>query len=157
MRLIDRISIAIIRSVGVGFAIPSAIVSRVVPRLITDRKFTTTYIGIQGGTLTSDLAQAMNLYPTTRGILVETIDKTGPAAKAGVLGSSNQVTLYGEKIMVGGDLITAVDNHPVKQFEDMTSYLFRYTEVSQTITLTILRGGKTMTIDLTLAARPGSG
>jgi serine protease Do len=141
-------------SVGIGFAIPSAIITRVVPHLITDGTYVTSYIGVQGGTLTSDLAQAMSLDPGTRGILIETLDKNGPAAKAGLLGSTQQVTVFGEKVMVGGDVITAINNQPVKQFEDLISYLFRHVEPGQKVTLTILREGNPLNIDVTLSARP---
>jgi serine protease Do len=143
-------------SVGVGFAIPSAILKKVVPVLISDGKFIHTYIGIQGGTLTSDLAKAMNLNPSTRGILVGIVDKNGPAGLAGLLGSTEKVVITGVPVMVGGDIITAIDGHLMKTFDDMVSYLFLNSEVGQTMSLAILRNGQPMSLNVTLAARPGS-
>jgi serine protease Do len=141
-------------SVGVGFAIPSTILKKVVPVLISDGKFIHSYIGIQGGTLTSDLAKAMNLDPTTRGILVGNVDKNGPAGLAGVLGSTKKVVITGVPVMVGGDIITAIDGHLMKTFDEMVSYLFLNSEVGQTMSLSLLRNGQPMSLNVVLAARP---
>jgi serine protease Do len=141
-------------SVGVGFAIPSAILSQVAPKLITDGKYEHTYLGISGIMLTPDLAAAMNLDAGTRGILVETVAKGSPADIAGIRPSTREITLNGTAISVGGDIITAVDNHPMKSCEDMVRYLFIHTEAGQKATFTILRDGNAVNVDVILAANP---
>ena len=55
---------------------------------------------------------------------------------------------------VGGDVIVAVEGRSVRSFDDLVTYLARYTEVGQTINLRILRGAQEQTVSLTLAARP---
>ena len=143
-------------SAGIGFAIPSAIVSRVVPALITTGHYDHPYLGISGATLTSDIAQAMNLQANQRGAIVASVTPNGPAAKAGLLGSTQTATVNGAQTRVGGDVITAIDGKPVKTFDDIVAYLANSTKVNQKVTLTILRNGKEQKIDVTLSARPGS-
>ncbi len=143
-------------SAGIGFAIPSAIVQKVVPALIQTGHYDHPYLGISGTTMNSALAQAMNLKTDQRGALVESVTPGSPADKAGLLGSTQQATVSGVPATIGGDVITAIDGQPVKNFDDIVSYLARSTSVNQTVTLTILRDGKEQTIQVTLLARPTS-
>ncbi len=143
-------------SSGVGFAIPSSIVNNVVPALITNGKYVHSWLGISGASLVPELATAMNLDASQRGALVEEIMPNSPAQKAGLQGSNKQVTIEGQNAIVGGDVITAIDNQPVLQMDDLIAYLADSTKVDQTVTLTILRNGKQQTVDVTLAARPSS-
>jgi serine protease Do len=139
---------------GIGFAIPSAIVKNVVPALIKDGKYVHTWLGISGATLIPDLAKEMNLKDGQRGALVEEVMPNSPAEKAGLKGSDKQVTINGQTTNVGGDVITAIDNQPVVEMDDLIAYLARNTKVDQNVTLTILRDGKEQKLDVTLAARP---
>lgn len=148
---------AVRSSAGVGLAVPSVIVSRVVPQLIEKGVYQHPYIGIQGGTLTSQVAEAMGLDKSQRGALVISVTKGSPADKAGLRASAKQVTIDGEDVKVGGDVITAIDGRPVQDFEDLTAYLAQAGEVGKTVELTILRDGETTRLPLTLGARPGSG
>jgi Do/DeqQ family serine protease len=141
-------------SSGVGFAIPSAIVSQVVPELIRDGKYEHPYLGISATSLTPDLAKSMNLAATQRGALVENIMPNSPADKAGLRGSDRQVTIDGQDVKVGGDVVTAIDGTPVKSIEDVIAYLADHTGVGQKVSVTLLRGGKEQTVDITLEARP---
>ena len=143
-------------SAGVGFAIPSAIVNNVVPALIKDGKYVHSWLGVSGTTLVPDLTQAMNLQSSQRGVLVEEILPNSPAEKAGLQGSNKQVSINGQTVNVGGDVITAIDNQPVVGMDEVIAYLARSTKVDQKVTLTILRDGKQETLDLTLAARPSA-
>ena len=139
---------------GIGFAIPSLIVSRVVPALIQNGKYEHPYIGISGFSLTPDVAKAMNLDATQRGALIEDILPGSPADKGNLLGSDRQASIDGQDVRIGGDLITAIDNTPVKSIEDVIAYIADHTDVGQKVKLTILRNGKEKTINVTLEARP---
>jgi serine protease Do len=141
-------------SSGVGFAIPSVIVQKVVPALIQTGHYDHPYLGISGTDMTPDIATAMGLNADQRGALVVNVTAGGPADKAGLRGSNQQTQINGVSVPVGGDVIVAINGQPVQQFDDMLSYLARNTEVGQTVTLTILRDGKQMTVDVTLGARP---
>jgi S1-C subfamily serine protease len=139
---------------GVGFVIPSSIVAKVVPSLIKTGAYKHPWLGISGTTMTSDLAQAMNLPQNQQGALVIDVTSNGPAAKAGLKGSSQTATINGQDAPIGGDIITAINGQPVKTFEDMVSYLFDNTLVGQTANLTILRNGSEQTVKVTLGVQP---
>lgn len=143
-------------SSGVGFVIPSAIVQKEVPVLIKSGHYDHPYLGISGTTLTSELAKAMNLSADQKGALVEQVTAGGPAAKAGIIASSRQVQISGQNIPVGGDVITAVNGQTVKSMDDLIAYLNDNTSAGQTVTLTVLRNGKQISVDVTLGIRPGS-
>jgi len=141
-------------SSGVGFVIPSAIVQKVVPSLISTGKYDHSWLGLSGTTLTPDLAQAMNLKASQQGVLVETVVDGGPSAQAGLKPSAQTATVSGQPTPVGGDVITAINGQAVKRFEDLTSYLLSQTQPGQTVTLTVLRGGQEQAVKLTLGTIP---
>ncbi len=141
-------------SAGIGFAIPSAIVEKVVPVLIKSGHYDHPWLGVSGISLNPDLADAMQLSSDQRGALVMDVVPDGPADTAGLHGSDRQVTIDGQDVRVGGDVVIAIDGQAVKGFDDVVTYLARATEVGQKVSLTVLRDGKEETIPVTLAARP---
>ena len=141
---------------GIGFVIPSNFVSKVVPALIKTGTYKHSWLGITGTTLTPELAQAMNLQAQQRGALVEAVTTGGPADKAGLRGSTTTVTINGLDIPVGGDVIIAVDQQPIKSMDDVIAYLSDNTTPGQKMTATILRNGQKENIDITLGERPSS-
>jgi len=142
---------------GVGFAIPSAIVKRVVPALIQNGRYEHAWLGVSVQTVGPDLARALGLT-VERGAQVMEVTANSPAAQAGLRGSGNrQVQFQGQSIPAGGDVIIAIDSQPVRKSDDLISYLTRSTRVGQTVQLTILRDGQQQTVSVKLAARPGRG
>lgn len=139
---------------GVGFAIPSNMVQKVVPSLIQTGKYQHSYLGISGAALSPDINQAMGLNPSQRGVLVVDVVQGGPGEKAGLRGSQQQVNIGGQPTPVGGDVITAVNGQPVKSMEDLISYLESSTSPGQSVTLTVLRNGRQTNVKVTLGARP---
>jgi len=139
---------------GIGFAIPSAIVQRVVPALVENGRYEHTWIGIKGTTLTADLNTAMKLNSDQRGVLVIEVTSGSPAEKAGLKSGNTQTSIQGQQVNVGGDVIVAIDGQPVKTFEDVVAYLAGHTTVGQKITLSVLRQGNEEAVQLSLAARP---
>ncbi len=141
---------------GVGFAIPSNMVTKVVPSLISRGSYDHPYLGITGTDLTSDIAERIGL-PTennTGGFLITQVTEASPADLAGLRGGDVLTNVNGRQLELGGDVITSVDNVPVRKIDDLISYLEREKEVGDTVTLTIFRDGKRQQIDVTLAARP---
>lgn len=141
-------------SAGVGFAIPSAIVKQVVPELIENGKFEHAWIGISGGTLAPELADAMGLPATQRGALVSEVTAGSPAEKAGLVGSTKDATINGQQMKVGGDVIVGIAGQPVNEFDDLVAYLAREGKVGDTVDLKVIRDGKDTIVSLTFAARP---
>jgi len=144
------------QNAGIGFAVPSATVQKVVPALIKDGSVQHPWLGISGTTLTSQLAQAMDLGADQRGVLVATVTSGSPADKAGLRGSDQQADVDGQQVQVGGDVIVAINGQPIKEFDDLVTYLARSTSVGDQVTLTLLRSGQEKTVEVTLGARPQS-
>src|SRR5215813_1564182 len=135
---------------GIGLAIPSDTAKRIIPVLIEKGNYTHPYLGLNGATLTSDLAASIRgLNPDFQGILVDSIIKGGAADKAGLHGSSTDQ--YGKKH--GGDVITAVDGHQVKRMEDLISYIEQHKSVGQKLMFTVYRDGKTLNLQAILQHR----
>ena len=139
---------------GIGYIVPSVIVQKVVPILIKDGSYQQPWIGISGHDLTPELANLMNLDTNQHGALVFEVAAGSPADKSSLVGSATAAEVDGQEVKVGGDVITAADGKPVKDFEDLVAFLARYANVGQTIKLTVLRDGKSIEVSLTLAARP---
>ncbi|NPV66638.1 MAG: trypsin-like serine protease [Anaerolineae bacterium] len=139
---------------GIGFAVPSGLVARVVPALIRDGSYKYPWLGIAGRTLDSATAEAMGLGRGQTGILVASISRNSPAQRAGLRGNDREVTLEGQTVGIGGDVIVSVDGQPLAEFDDLVHYLVTQASVGQTIRLGILRDGQTIEVPVTLAARP---
>jgi S1-C subfamily serine protease len=131
-------------------------VKNVVPVLIEKGEFTHPYLGISGLSLTPDLAAAMDLERSQRGALVGAVVPDGPADKAGLRGSEDPAEIDGQEVNVGGDVIVAIEGSPVTSMDDLIAYLSSDTQVGQEVTLTILREGKEMDVQIALEARPAS-
>ncbi len=140
-------------SAGIGFAIPSATVAKVVPVLIKEGKYTHAWLGISGMTLTPDIAQAMGLDKNQRGALVITVIEDSPAREAGLRGSDGEITVDGQTLPTGGDVIIAFAGNSVNTFDDLVAYLARFS-AGDKVSLTVLRDGKTRELEVTLGARP---
>lgn len=141
-------------SSGVGFAIPVSILERVVPALIREGRYHYAWLGIAGSSITPELAEALDLPENTLGAYVQEVTPNGPADKAGIKGGTRRVRLDGSEVRAGGDLITAIDGNPVRQFNDLVSYLVTKAAPGQKVRLTVLRDGKELQIEVTLGERP---
>ena len=138
-------------SIGIGFAVPINTALSVAHQLITKGHAEHTYLGIKGQPLTQQLAQAFNI-PTDHGVLVESVVPNSPAARAGLRGGTTSATIAGMPYMLGGDVITAVDGNSIVQFTDLSDAITNK-KPGQTVTLTILRDGKPLTVNVKLAAQ----
>jgi S1-C subfamily serine protease len=136
---------------GIGFAIPSNAITRIVPALIEKGNYTHPWLGLTAATLTSDLAESVEgLERNFKGVLVDSIVKDGPADKVGIQGRITDQ--YGEKN--GGDIITSIDGRIINQNEDLISYIAENKKVGDKITLTIYRNGQFLDLEMTLQKRP---
>jgi serine protease Do len=153
-RLIGVTSAMAANTQSIGFAVPSAILNRVVPAIIKDGAYARPWTGIDTEDLWPDAAAAMGLPREQTGALVMNVTAGGPADEAGILGSSKIVTIDNQDYRSGGDVIVAVDGQRIKQTTDIDIYLLRHTEPGQTVQMTLLRGGEQKTVELTLSVKP---
>jgi serine protease Do len=143
-------------SAGVGFAIPSNTLKKVVPALISSGMYQHPWLGISGTDVTPEIAEAVGLKEA-KGFLVTDITSGSPADKAGIRGGYKIDNIDGREIALGGDIIVAIDNNTVRKIDDILSYLEREKNVGDQVRLTVLRdGNSTQTFPTILAARPGS-
>ncbi|MEX2161206.1 MAG: trypsin-like peptidase domain-containing protein [Anaerolineales bacterium] len=126
-------------SSGIGFAVSSNIVARVVPSLIREGHYDYPFLGISAYPDLS-LAEAQQLgLERTDGALVTSVVLSGPADEADVR---------------NGDLIVAIDGIHIKNFDELISYLFKQKSPGEVVTLTVIRNGEELDLALTLGARP---
>ena len=138
---------------GVGFAVPSQTIAKIVPSLIENGKYHHPWIGISGRDIDPDLAKVLNLNDAV-GFLVITVVENSPAAKAGIHGSDKTVQVEGVNYPIGGDIILSVDGKQVRKIDDILIHLQRAKSVGDEMNLEILRDGRTTNITITLEERP---
>ena len=140
---------------GVGFAIPSNTMKKIVPILIQTGHYKHPWLGVSGITVDPDLADSLGLS-THSGFLIENIVSDSPASKAGLHASNQTKTVDGIKYKFGGDIITGIDSIKVTKLEDLLNYLQDYKYAGDTMIMHIVRDNKTMDMTLTLQERPYS-
>ena len=142
-------------SAGVGFAVPINTASRIVPELIGEGQYEHAWLGISGVTLRPEVAGLMDLPGETRGAQIIEIAKDGPADKADLKGSDKTSPIDGQDVPLGGDVILAINDHPVKEINDLIAFLVENTRPGDTVTLDLVReGGEQLQIEVTLGSRP---
>ncbi len=135
---------------GIGLAVPSNTVLRIIPVLMEEKNYTHPWLGVTGNTLTADIAKREKLDRTQKGVIIDTIVRSSPADLAGLNGSN--INEYGEKR--GGDIITAIDGKPIIKMEDLISYLELNKAVNDNATLSVYRDGEIIDKQITLKSRP---
>jgi serine protease Do len=139
---------------GIGFAIPSNFIIKIVPTLVNGGTYKHPYLGISGFDITPAIAKLLNLSKST-GYLVVNVTKNSPAFLDGVKGGNTTYHIDGVPVQLGGDIIIKIDNNDVRKVNDVLSYLENYKKVGDKVSLTVLRGGnETKVIPITLGARP---
>ncbi len=139
---------------GLGFAVPINTAKNVIEQLKSSGKVTYAWLGIQGQSITSDVAGALGLK-VDNGVLIAAVTQGSPAEKAGLKGGSQQSQLQGQTLVGGGDIITAIDGEKVSGMDDLISIINQH-KPGDTVTLTVLSGTSTKDVDVTLTERPAN-
>jgi S1-C subfamily serine protease len=141
-------------SQGLGFAIPSNTILREIESLVTTGSYNQhPWLGVSGTDMTYEIAKAMNTN-ITYGVLITTVTSGGPADSAGLRGGTQQATIWGNSVTIGGDIIIAINGTRIKNMDDLSTYLEEYTSPNQTVNVTIVRSSQTMTFSVKLGTRP---
>jgi S1-C subfamily serine protease len=129
-------------SVGIGFAIPVDEINQIVPQLIRHGKVVRPRLGVElaGDQLTQQLG-------IDKGALILKIAPGSPAELAGLLGTRRDAS---GRVQLG-DVIIAVEGHPVTNGNDLSTAIESYA-VGSEVKVTILRDGKRMDVNATIQA-----
>jgi S1-C subfamily serine protease len=141
-------------NVGIGFAIPINTAREVANQIEQNGKVEHAYLGISGGTITPDIARALNL-PVEEGVLVAEAVKGGPAAQAGIQGGNTEATIEGSSVTLGGDIITELDGKKISGMDELVN-IVNGKKTGEEIEVTLLRGGQQKTVTVKLGNRPAS-
>jgi len=134
---------------GVGFAVPSNIIKKVVPSLIEKGEYDHPWLGISGTTLSPKLAEKLNLPKNFRGAMINAIVKDGPADKAGI-----KDALYTlDREIASADIIISIDNIQVKRIDDIIAYVSENKSVGDNVSLKVYRDGNVIDVDVKLGKR----
>jgi len=137
---------------GIGFAISVNIVKRVTPGIIADGQYDYPYMGISSiSDFTLEMIEALGL-PQFTGLYVTGVQPGSPADRAGLRSGNRETTLRG--LLAGGDLITAIDGRPVKNYDDLMRYLVSNKGPGDEIILTVWRAEESLDISVILDKRP---
>lgn len=123
------------------------------PALIAQGYYPHPWLGFLGYNITPSLARALEL-PVESGILVAQLYRDGPALAAGLQGAQCEVIIGNRRLLAGGDIVIAIDDHPVTSWDDLNEYLELRTVVGDTVTLHLLRDGTSLQLPVTIAAQP---
>ncbi|MBI1277833.1 MAG: trypsin-like serine protease [Anaerolineaceae bacterium] len=137
-------------SVGIGFAVPVNIIKQVVPSLIKDGHYTHPSLGVQVAEIGTEVAS--NDPNIQHGLLIVQMDSGGAAEKAGLQAATVRVQ-RGRYVVSGGDIVTAIGDKQVASRNDLLLALEENYRPGDSVDVTIVRDGKTITQTLTLGAQ----
>ena len=134
------------QSSGIGFAIPINTAKAVLADLTRYGRVKRPSLGIASYAIGPDLASQMGLAVDS-GVLVQQVVRGGAAERAGIRGGNQQAYVGNTPILLGGDLIVAVDGQEVADPQDINGLMDKH-QAGDTISVTLYRGKKQMTLKL---------
>jgi S1-C subfamily serine protease len=143
-------------SQGLGFAIPSSTILREISSLVTKGSYDQhPWLGASGTDMNFEISNALGVN-VTYGWLITEVTSGGPADEATLQGGTRQIQVASSLVTVGGDIVIAFDGTRIRNTDDLSTYLEEHTLPNQTIDVTIIRDGETITLPLKLGTRPSA-
>lgn len=143
---------------GIAYAVPVNTIARVVPQLISTGRVAYPWLGIrtlpsEPGVSVPALAEEWNL-PVTQGVMIQEVIPNSPAADAGLQGGSQPEVIRGESVILGGDIIVAVNGIFVTNLDEVLEYIIQNSSPGDSIVLTVVRDDQTLDFTVVLGERP---
>jgi len=113
----------------------------------------TAWLGITTINMNPEIAGAMDLPSNQTGVLIEQVEANSPADEAGLRGSDKALSIENQQILVGGDVIIAIDGEKVTIIQDLLESLLQF-EPDDKVTITVIRDNKEVDVEVTLGERP---
>jgi S1-C subfamily serine protease len=139
-------------NIGLGFAIPIDTVKTVAAQIVKTGHAEHAFLGIRVQPVTSQIARLFRL-PASHGLLVASVEPGSAAAKAGLRGGTQEVTVSGETYPLGGDLIVAADGVDLSSLDQLRDLISRK-QPGDTVSLEVWRGDSRQTLDVKLGRQP---
>ena len=139
-------------SVGIGFSVPVSVVQKVMPQILDKGYVSHPYLGVSIITLIPEFAQALNIG-VDKGVMVMVVAPGSPADKAGLMGGDRKVRVGNTFIIVGGDIVVAMDGKPIANKDEGTA-IIKTKEIGDKLKLKVLRKGSFRNITLILGEKP---
>jgi S1-C subfamily serine protease len=136
------------QSAGIGFAIPINTAKAVVNDLVTLGRVRRPALGVRTIPIDSELAEELGL-PTDHGLLIVQAVPGGSADRAGLHGGTERAYLGNTPIMIGGDLIVAIDGEKIETQQHLAQMMNRH-RAGDTVKVTIFRGKKQLEVSVVL-------
>ncbi len=141
-------------NLGIGFAVPIDTAKQIIPQLEKSGRVDRGFLGVT--TLTVDKSlKGLNL-PIGHGALVQSVTPGSPAQEAGIRAGNIAASLNGAPIQLGGDVITRIDGKDVHGDDDVVNAVAGR-RAGDKVKVSLLRGGRTAVVTVTLGERPSSG
>jgi S1-C subfamily serine protease len=137
---------------SIGFSIPIHLATGVIPDLILDGRVIRPWIGIQGQLVSAGLRELLRA-PLAEGFLVEVVEPRSPAGKAGVRGGDLDLTISGQPVLIGGDVLTEMNGAPFTDGESMGRAIATL-KVGETVRLKLFRDREARQVEMVVVERP---
>ena len=137
---------------GIGFAIPINLAKNIATQLITSGRVARPWLGISGISVSHSLSEGLGL-DVDQGVLVVEVIRGSPADHADLRGGHREVIFGGMRLLLGGDIITAIDNYKMSDMKQLVRLLEKL-RVGQTVILQIVRNGQPKELKVLLAESP---
>ena len=137
---------------NIGFAVPINLIKDVIPQLLDRGRVLRPWLGVQGQFVVPVLKELLQL-PLVDGFLVEAVEPGSPAEQKGLQGGMFEITIQGQPILLGGDILTHIDGVAIDDPRRLAQTLGGL-KVGSVLKLTAVREGKARTIELALGERP---
>ena len=138
---------------GIGFAVPSNTVKKIVPVLIEDGEFKHPWMGISGTDVDPELADFRELK-SSKGFLVISVIEGSPAEQAGLIGVTETKEIDGRELAVDGDIVLSIDGKTVRKISDILIHLQREKSIGDEMVLSVNRNGEILELTMILEERP---
>jgi serine protease Do len=109
------------------------------------------WLGIEGSDVTPAIAQTLGLQEPM-GFLIFSVEPTSPAEAAGLKGGDRVVTIDGRPVVLGGDVIIAVNDISTQDAQDIEAQLL-YKRIGDVVEFSVIRGSSTQDIEVELGGR----
>jgi len=137
---------------NIGLAIPINLAKEVLPSLVQQGRLIRPWLGFHGQFIDHNLQRWLRI-PLEIGFLVEVVEPGSPAEQVELRGGKLELTIAGYEYLLGGDIITKLNDTPLTTPENLIAALAEL-RVGATVNLTIFRGGEYVDLKYTLPERP---